>query len=54
VIYKCTGEYSPADDRGIIWNDPDLHITWPLKDPVLSGKDKVHPPLREADNNFTL
>ena len=52
VMYKCTDEYSPADDRGIIWNDPDLNIAWPLRDPVLSGKDKVHPPLRDADNNF--
>ncbi len=52
VMYKCTDEYSPADDRGIIWNDPDINITWPLKDPVLSGKDKIHPLLRDADNNF--
>jgi dTDP-4-dehydrorhamnose 3,5-epimerase len=52
VMYKCTDEYSPPEDRGIIWNDPDVNIAWPLKDPVLSGKDKVHPLLREADNNF--
>lgn len=54
VLYKCTQEYSPADDRGIIWNDPDINILWPLKDPVLSGKDKLHPLLRDADNNFIL
>ena len=53
VMYKCTDEYSPADDRGIIWNDPDINIAWPLNDPVLSGKDRIHPLLREADNNFT-
>jgi dTDP-4-dehydrorhamnose 3,5-epimerase len=53
VMYKCTDEYSPAEDRGIIWNDPDINIAWPLNDPVLSGKDKVHPLLREADNNFS-
>ncbi len=52
VMYKCTDEYSPAEDRGIIWNDPNINIAWPLKDPVLSGKDKIHPLLREADNNF--
>ncbi|HEY6011171.1 MAG TPA: dTDP-4-dehydrorhamnose 3,5-epimerase [Nitrospirota bacterium] len=54
VLYKCTGEYSPADDRGIIWNDPDINISWPLGDPVLSGKDREHPRLRDADNNFRM
>lgn len=54
VLYKCTQEYSPTDDRGIIWNDPDIGIAWPLSGPVLSGKDTIHPLLRNADNNFTL
>jgi dTDP-4-dehydrorhamnose 3,5-epimerase len=54
VLYKCTDEYSPADDRGIIWNDPDINIAWPLNDTILSGKDKVHPRLRDADNNFSI
>lgn len=54
VLYKCTNEYSPADDRGIIWNDLEINISWPIKDPVLSGKDKIHPFLRDADNNFRI
>jgi dTDP-4-dehydrorhamnose 3,5-epimerase len=54
VMYKCTDEYSPAEDRGIIWNDPDINIAWPLGNPVLSGKDRIHPLLRDADNNFTI
>lgn len=54
VMYKCTDVYSPQDDRGIIWNDKDLNIAWPLRDPVLSDKDKVHPRLRDADNDFTI
>ncbi|HEX9021823.1 MAG TPA: dTDP-4-dehydrorhamnose 3,5-epimerase [Nitrospirota bacterium] len=54
VLYKCTDEYSPPDDRGVIWNDPGIGIAWPLPDPVLSGKDKVHPLLRDADNNYTI
>ena len=52
VIYKCTREYSPEDDRGIVWNDPEININWPVKNPVLSEKDKRHPLLRDADNNF--
>ncbi len=52
VMYKCTREYSPKDDRGIIWNDPDININWPVRNPVLSERDKRHPALRDADNNF--
>jgi dTDP-4-dehydrorhamnose 3,5-epimerase len=52
VLYKCTAEYSPANEGGVIWNDTTINVSWPLKDPVLSGKDKVNPPLRDADNNF--
>jgi dTDP-4-dehydrorhamnose 3,5-epimerase len=54
VLYKCTKEYSPSDDRGIVWNDPDIGIAWPLAGPVLSDKDTVHPMLKHADNNFTV
>jgi dTDP-4-dehydrorhamnose 3,5-epimerase len=54
VMYKCTDEYSPKDERGIIWNDPDINVDWPLPAPILSGKDTVYPPLREADINFTI
>ncbi len=53
VLYKCTAEYSPEDERGIIWNDPELAIPWPLPNPVLSGKDGVNPLFRKADNDFT-
>ena len=52
VVYKCTEEYSPENDRGIIWNDKDIGIKWPIKDPILSEKDKKHPTLKNADINF--
>lgn len=48
IIYKCTKEYSPADERGIIWNDPDINIAWPVKKPILSEKDAENPSLRDA------
>lgn len=48
ILYKCTREYSPQDERGIIWNDPDIGIVWPLADPVLSVKDMRHPGLKDS------
>jgi len=49
IMYKCTREYDPASEGGIIWNDPQLNISWPVKNPVLSGKDKMNPLLKDAD-----
>jgi dTDP-4-dehydrorhamnose 3,5-epimerase len=52
VYYKCTAEYKPSNERGIIWNDPDLNIDWPLKQPVLSEKDSRYPKFEDAEYNF--
>jgi len=49
LMYKCSNEYSPQHDAGIIWNDPELAIKWPFSDPVLSEKDIVLPLLRDAE-----
>ncbi len=48
VEYKCTELYDPADEVGVIWNDPVLAIAWPVKDPALSKKDQVHPAFAEV------
>jgi len=37
--YKCTDYYNPATENGIIFNDPDIGINWPVASPVLSKKD---------------
>lgn len=52
IIYKCTSEYDPYLDRGIIWNDPHIGITWPITDPILSEKDAKLPRLNQAEINF--
>jgi len=41
VIYKTTEEYSPDHERGILWNDPQLSISWPMVNPVLSERDQL-------------
>jgi len=45
--YKCTDFYNPATEHGIIWNDPDIGIEWPIEQPVLSPKDAVYPRLKD-------
>ena len=45
--YKCTDLYFPDDEGGLIWNDPDVNIPWPISDPQLSAKDMRHPVLRD-------
>ncbi|MBY6931414.1 dTDP-4-dehydrorhamnose 3,5-epimerase [Clostridium botulinum] len=50
--YKCTDLYAPEYDGGVMWNDNDINIKWPLdkiEDIVLSEKDKVHPNLKDLD-----
>jgi dTDP-4-dehydrorhamnose 3,5-epimerase len=52
VVYKVTAEYTPELDRGIIWNDPELGIRWPIHNPTVSAKDAQLPSLKSADNDF--
>lgn len=52
LTYKATDIYKPETDRGIIWNDPQIGIEWPITAPTLSTKDVKLPPLAEADINY--
>lgn len=45
--YKCTDLYYPQDEGGLIWNDPDVNIPWPIDLPKLSAKDQANPTLRQ-------
>lgn len=47
-VYQCTEEYNPRKPKNAVaWNDPDLGIPWPVKDPILSEADKHNPTLRQ-------
>lgn len=45
--YKCTELYFPDDEGGLIWNDPEINIPWPIEAPKLSAKDQANPTLRQ-------
>lgn len=52
VLYKTSNVYSPQSEAGIIWNDVDIQIDWPVSKPVLSEKDESWPSLGNAVNRF--
>ena len=52
VLYKTNQEYSPEHESGIIWNDPELNILWPIENPLLSKKDQNLPFLKDQKNIF--
>jgi dTDP-4-dehydrorhamnose 3,5-epimerase len=51
VSYKCTSLYKPEDDAGIVWNDPDIGIEWPISDPLVSEKDAAAPRLSQINHS---
>ena len=54
VIYKVTGAYDRAAERGVVWNDPTLGIPWPIApgEEILSDKDKLLPRFADCDAWF--
>lgn len=48
VEYKCTALYDREDEIGIVYNDPDIGIPWPVAQPILSDRDRSHPRLAEV------
>ena len=54
IFYKVTNEYAPELDRGVLWNDPEIGVKWPITDPIISPKDLQLPRLQEADNDFVM
>jgi dTDP-4-dehydrorhamnose 3,5-epimerase len=52
MLYMTTEEYAPDLEAGVLWDDPDLAIEWPVANPVLSARDHAWPRLRDADSTF--
>jgi len=49
--YKCTDYYSSSAGMGIIWNDPDIGIDWPIDEPIISQKDSALPRLKDISTD---
>jgi len=54
VMYKINQEYSPDHEQGIIWNDPDIDISWPISESIISEKDQNLPLFRNQTYDFIL
>jgi dTDP-4-dehydrorhamnose 3,5-epimerase len=54
ITYKVTDYYSAEHERGLLWNDPELGIEWPVAadKAILSEKDRGQPKLSELQSNF--
>ncbi|MGO9518360.1 MAG: dTDP-4-dehydrorhamnose 3,5-epimerase [Candidatus Korobacteraceae bacterium] len=46
-LYKCSDYYDAGDDRGVLWNDPEIGIDWQTPSPILSNKDSGYLPLSQ-------
>lgn len=56
-FYKCTRFYDPSDEGGLMWNDPEIGIDWPVPENaelLLSEKDQHHQPLKDFESPFTM
>lgn len=52
VAYKCTDFYDAGDEIGVLWNDPEIAIEWPIADPLLSPKDAAASRLRDLGDRL--
>jgi dTDP-4-dehydrorhamnose 3,5-epimerase len=53
IAYKCSTFYSPPDERGLAWDDPEVGIEWPVTDPLVSERDRHHPRLKDIGHDFS-
>jgi dTDP-4-dehydrorhamnose 3,5-epimerase len=52
ITYKCTDVYAPGNERGVVWNDKEIGVEWPIREPILSPRDRALPSLRDVMNEL--
>lgn len=51
IWYKCTDYYQQGDEAGLLWNDPDIGIPWPVQNPTIAARDAGLPRLKDIARN---
>jgi dTDP-4-dehydrorhamnose 3,5-epimerase len=51
ILYKCTDYYHPNDEGGVLWNDPDIGILWPVKEPIIKESDSCFSCLKDISED---
>lgn len=56
LVYKCTRPYDSTDELGLLWNDPDIGIDWPIGQMTIitSERDKNNPSLKDVQSKFLI
>jgi len=52
LLYKVDKYYNPKYEKGIVWNDSDVGIKWPINKPIVSKRDKLFPKLNEIADDI--
>jgi dTDP-4-dehydrorhamnose 3,5-epimerase-like enzyme len=50
--YQVDQYYQAGMEKGVMWNDPEIAIEWPIEDPILSDKDQKNPSLKEYQESL--
>jgi dTDP-4-dehydrorhamnose 3,5-epimerase len=53
VLYRVSTYYDPELESGIAWDDREIGVDWPIRDPILSDRDRSAPPLAEVEATLT-
>jgi dTDP-4-dehydrorhamnose 3,5-epimerase len=51
-LYKCSDFYDPASEHGVLWNDPEIGISWGVENPLVSDKDAKFSKLADVPHEF--
>ena len=53
-FYKCSNVFHKPSESGVVWNDPNLNIKWPVAEPIISEKDRLLPTFEELLRNSVI